>query len=96
MTPLNCRVYATEGQACTQNMPGGDTLCASPTYCKVTSDAGAGTPASGTCTKSTSVKAGDPCDPAGGCNFPLLCTNGACAGLDPTTCTGPVDAAAGG
>jgi hypothetical protein len=96
MTPLNCRVYATEGQTCTQNMPGGDTMCASPTFCEVASDAGVGTPASGTCVRLTSLRPGDACDPAVGCNFPLLCTGGTCAGLDPATCTGSVDAAAGG
>jgi hypothetical protein len=97
-TPLNCRAFATEGQTCTQNMPGGDKLCASPTYCKIDADSGAGGPQSGTCVKLTtsSQKVGDACDPAVGCSFPLLCTNGTCAGIDPTTCTGPVDAATGG
>jgi hypothetical protein len=97
MTPLNCRTLATLGQTCTQNMPGGDALCDPTTVCKIVSDAGAGAPASGTCVvRPPPTAVGDACDPATGCDFPLLCTGGHCVGLDPASCTAPPDAAAGG
>jgi hypothetical protein len=73
-------------------MPGGDALCDPTTTCKIDSDASS---ASGTCVAlMTQPQIGDACDQATGCGFPLVCTGGHCAGLDPATCVSRPDAGA--
>lgn len=94
-TPLNCRPYLAEGQACsagTQSAP-----CDPTTSCDLGRDGGTDGGAEGVCTKSPPVlKRGDPCTARDRCPFPLGCMNGVCAGVDPTSCTAHADAATGG
>ena len=85
---INCRPYATEGQACTRGTD--DALCAPGTACVASSSADAG---SERCVPV--VELGAACGPDALCRDPFVCQAGHCARFDPASCFATVDAGVG-